>query len=199
MVSLIEMPQTLSQQLPRQSDRPADETDGATIMIDVRDLDFAYGGTQVLFDVSLDIPPQAVTAFIGPTGCGKTTLLRCINRMNDLIENARITRGAIRLGGVDINAAEVDVVDLRRRVGMVFQKSNPFSQYASRSRKPTGCGLPASPKNRAWMKQWRRVCAPRRFGTRSRTASTRARLACLADNSNAFASRGRWQWNRTLF
>ena len=126
MVSLIEMPQTLPQQLPGQSDRPAAETNGDTVMIDVRDLDFAYGGTQVLYDVSLDIPPQAVTAFIGPSGCGKTTLLRCINRMNDLIENARITRGEIRLGGVHINAPEVDVVDLRRRVGMVFQKSNPF-------------------------------------------------------------------------
>lgn len=126
MVSLIEMPQTLPQQLPEQSDRPADETDDATIMIDVRDLDFAYGGNQVLYDVSLDIPAQAVTAFIGPSGCGKTTLLRCINRMNDLIEHARVTRGAIRLGGIDINAPDVDVVDLRRRVGMVFQKSNPF-------------------------------------------------------------------------
>jgi phosphate transport system ATP-binding protein len=126
MVSLIDMPQTLPQQLPRQNDRTADETDGATIMIDVRELDFAYGGNQVLHDVSVDIPAQAVTAFIGPSGCGKTTLLRCINRMNDLIEAARITRGAVHLGGVDINAPEVDVVDLRRRVGMVFQKSNPF-------------------------------------------------------------------------
>jgi phosphate transport system ATP-binding protein len=127
MVRLIEMPpQTATQQVPRQGDRPVDETDGATIMIDVRDLDFAYGVNQVLYSVNLDIPPQAVTAFIGPSGCGKTTLLRCINRMNDLIENARITRGAIHLGGVDINSPEVDVVDLRRRVGMVFQKSNPF-------------------------------------------------------------------------
>jgi phosphate transport system ATP-binding protein len=126
MVSLIDMPQTLPQQLPRQNVRPADETEAATIMIDVRDLDFAYGGNEVLHDVSLDIPAQAVTAFIGPSGCGKTTLLRCINRMNDLIEGARITRGAIHLGGVDINAPTVDVVDLRRRVGMVFQKSNPF-------------------------------------------------------------------------
>ena len=126
MVSLLDMPQTLPQQLPRQNDRPADETDDATIMIDVREVDFTYGSNQVLYNVSLDIPAQAVTAFIGPSGCGKTTLLRCINRMNDLIENARITRGAIRLGGVDINAPEVDVVDLRRRVGMVFQKSNPF-------------------------------------------------------------------------
>ncbi|HEV3242991.1 MAG TPA: phosphate ABC transporter ATP-binding protein PstB [Chthoniobacterales bacterium] len=120
------MPQTLPQQLPRQNDPPADETEEATIMIDVRDVDFAYGSNQVLYNVSLDIPAQAVTAFIGPSGCGKTTLLRCINRMNDLIENARITRGAIHLGGIDINAAQVDVVDLRRRVGMVFQKSNPF-------------------------------------------------------------------------
>jgi phosphate transport system ATP-binding protein len=126
MVSLIDMPQTLPQQLPRQNDRPDDETDEATIMIDVRDVDFAYGSNQVLYDVSLDIPAQAVTAFIGPSGCGKTTLLRCINRMNDLVEGARITRGTIRLGGIDINTREVDVVDLRRRVGMVFQKSNPF-------------------------------------------------------------------------
>jgi len=126
MVSLLEMPQTLPQQLERQTDRPVEETDNGTIMIDVRDLDFAYRDNQVLFNVSLDIPAQAVTAFIGPSGCGKTTLLRCINRMNDLIEHARITRGAIRLGGTDINSPEVDVVDLRRRVGMVFQKSNPF-------------------------------------------------------------------------
>ena len=126
MVSLIEMPQIVPQQLPRQTDRPVDETEGASIMINVDDVDFAYGSNQVLYDVSLDIPAQAVTAFIGPSGCGKTTLLRCINRMNDLIENARIIQGAIRLGGVDINAPEVDVVDLRRRIGMVFQKSNPF-------------------------------------------------------------------------
>jgi phosphate transport system ATP-binding protein len=126
MVSLIDMPQTLPQQLPRQNDRPPDEIEGDTIMIDLRDVDFAYGSNQVLYNVTLDIPAQAVTAFIGPSGCGKTTLLRCINRMNDLVEGARITRGTIRLGGTDINAREVDVVDLRRQVGMVFQKSNPF-------------------------------------------------------------------------
>ncbi len=126
MVSLMDMPRTLPQKLSRQDDPPADEPEAATIMINVDDVDFAYGGNQVLFDVSLDVPAQAVTAFIGPSGCGKTTLLRCINRMNDLIDNARIVQGAIRLGGVDINAPEVDVVDLRRRVGMVFQKSNPF-------------------------------------------------------------------------
>jgi phosphate transport system ATP-binding protein len=104
----------------------APETSEREIMIDIRDVDFAYGNHQVLFDVDIDIPQRAVTAFIGPSGCGKTTLLRCINRMNDLIDGARITQGAISINGADINAPNVDVVDLRRRVGMVFQKSNPF-------------------------------------------------------------------------
>src|SRR4029453_16866124 len=96
------------------------------VMINVEDVDFCYGANQVLFDVNLEIPPRAVTAFIGPSGCGKTTLLRCFNRMNDLIDGARISAGNIRLEGHDIHAPDVDVVDLRRRVGMVFQKSNPF-------------------------------------------------------------------------
>jgi phosphate transport system ATP-binding protein len=126
MVNLIDMPQTVSQQSPRQIDPPGNETENAAMMVDVRDLDFAYSGNQVLHNVTLEMPARAVTAFIGPSGCGKTTLLRCINRMNDLIDGARITRGAIRLDGVDISAPEVDVVELRRRVGMVFQKSNPF-------------------------------------------------------------------------
>jgi phosphate transport system ATP-binding protein len=125
MVSLIKMPETLPKPTLRQME-PATETADRAVMIDIRDLDFAYGNHQVLFDVALDIPERAVTAFIGPSGCGKTTLLRCINRMNDLIDGARITGGAVCINGVDINGAEVDVVDLRRRVGMVFQKSNPF-------------------------------------------------------------------------
>jgi phosphate transport system ATP-binding protein len=126
MVSAINMPQTMPQQLPPQTGQPADETETAKVMIAARDLDFAYGSHQVLHKVTLDMPARAVTAFIGPSGCGKTTLLRCINRMNDLVDGARITKGAIQLDGVDVNAPEVDVVDLRRRVGMVFQKSNPF-------------------------------------------------------------------------
>lgn len=95
-------------------------------MIKVSDVDFCYGSHQVLYDVTLDIPPRAVTAFIGPSGCGKTTLLRCFNRMNDLIEGSRISKGQIELDGRDLYAPDVDVVNLRRRVGMVFQKSNPF-------------------------------------------------------------------------
>ena len=102
---------------------------------------------EVLHDVSLQIPARAVTAFIGPSGCGKTTLLRCLNRMNDLIDGARITRGSIRIEGVDINAPTVDVVDLRRRVGMVFQKSNPFPKSIYET-SPTACGSPGSRSDR---------------------------------------------------
>jgi phosphate transport system ATP-binding protein len=119
MVTVLEMPETTSQITVSQ---PQAERG----MIEIANLDFAYGSHQVLHDVDLNIPARAVTAFIGPSGCGKTTLLRCLNRMNDLIDGARITRGTVRIDGADINAPGVDVVDLRRRVGMVFQKSNPF-------------------------------------------------------------------------
>ncbi len=95
-------------------------------LIEVDHVDFKYGSTQALFDVTFGIPEKKVTAFIGPSGCGKTTLLRCLNRMNDLIDGARVTGGEIRIHGVDINRPEVDAIELRKRVGMVFQKSNPF-------------------------------------------------------------------------
>lgn len=119
MVNLIAMPAGRSEAAPLSpnEDKPT---------IDVRELTFAYGNHEVLHEVSLQIPPRAVTAFIGPSGCGKTTLLRCFNRMNDLVDTARIVRGSIVLEGRDINAPSVDVVALRRRIGMVFQKSNPF-------------------------------------------------------------------------
>jgi phosphate transport system ATP-binding protein len=84
-----------------------------------------YGPKQALFDVSLDIADRQVTALIGPSGCGKSTFLRCLNRMNDMIEGCR-TQGDIRLDGRDVYAPDVDVVQLRARVGMVFQKPNPF-------------------------------------------------------------------------
>lgn len=93
--------------------------------IDVEHFDFWYGQRQALFDVELVVPPRAVTALIGPSGCGKSTFLRSINRLNALIPGARAT-GEIRLDGENIYAREVDVVTLRRRVGMVFQRWNPF-------------------------------------------------------------------------
>ena len=86
---------------------------------------FWYPGKQALFDIDLTVPEKSVVAFIGPSGCGKSTLLRLLNRMNDLIDGAR-RAGEVRLDGEDIYAPDVNLVDLRRRVGMVFQKSNPF-------------------------------------------------------------------------
>ena len=96
------------------------------VLIDIEHLDFFYGASQALYDVSLRLDTRKVTAFIGPSGCGKSTLLRCLNRMNDLIDGTRVGRGSIKIRGVDINRPDVDVIELRKRVGMVFQKSNPF-------------------------------------------------------------------------
>jgi phosphate transport system ATP-binding protein len=98
---------------------------GAPIKVSARDVNVFYGDKQALFDVSIDIPDRAVTAFIGPSGCGKTTFLRCINRMNDTIEGARV-KGVVQIEGKDAYASDVDPVVLRSRVGMVFQKPNPF-------------------------------------------------------------------------
>ncbi len=89
-------------------------------------MDFCYGNVPALKNITLDVPDRRVTAFIGPSGCGKSTLLRCLNRMNDEIPGARVTKGGIRVSGIDILDKSVDVVKLRREVGMVFQKSNPF-------------------------------------------------------------------------
>jgi phosphate transport system ATP-binding protein len=94
-------------------------------VLDITNLYLYYGMVEALQDISLSIPRNQVTAFIGPSGCGKSTLLRCFNRMNDLVDNVRID-GSIQLDGEEINAPEIDVIRLRRRVGMVFQKSNPF-------------------------------------------------------------------------
>jgi phosphate transport system ATP-binding protein len=94
-------------------------------VLSVEDLHLFYGDTQALKGIMMEIPRRRVTAFIGPSGCGKSTLLRCFNRMNDLIENVRVA-GKILLDGIDVNTPDVDVIRLRRRVGMVFQKSNPF-------------------------------------------------------------------------
>jgi phosphate transport system ATP-binding protein len=93
--------------------------------ITIRGANFFYGEKQVLFDIGMDIGENRVTALIGPSGCGKSTLLRCLNRMNDLIEGANL-RGEVKVKGRDIYGTGVDVIEVRRRIGMVFQKSNPF-------------------------------------------------------------------------
>ena len=108
----------------RASESSAATTVAAT-KIAVRNLNFYYGKTQALHDVSLEIPERIVMAFIGPSGCGKSTLLRTLNRMNDVIPATRV-EGEVLMDGRDIYETGTDVVELRRKVGMVFQKSNPF-------------------------------------------------------------------------
>jgi phosphate transport system ATP-binding protein len=102
---------------------PATET--FEIKVQVRNLDFYYGSTQALFGIDMDVYARQVTALIGPSGCGKSTFLRALDRMNDIIDGTRL-EGTVLIDGHDIYAPDTDVVELRRRVGMVFQKSNPF-------------------------------------------------------------------------
>jgi phosphate transport system ATP-binding protein len=94
-------------------------------IVEIEKLNLWYGTKQALKDVTMSVPKHRVTAYIGPSGCGKSTLLRCLNRMNDLVDGVRTT-GIIRVGGSDINDPALEVTELRKRVGMVFQKSNPF-------------------------------------------------------------------------
>ncbi len=101
------------------------EFDTSDTIIQLRDLNIHYGSFHAVADVSLDVPRNRITAFIGPSGCGKSTVLRCINRMNDLVPSARVD-GSIVYSGVEINTPKVDPVEVRRRIGMVFQKPNPF-------------------------------------------------------------------------
>jgi phosphate transport system ATP-binding protein len=127
----------------------ADKTEGVRPKImpkmSTRGVNLWYGAKQALFDVSLDVPPNEVLALIGPSGCGKSTFLRCLDRMNDVIDGVRI-EGDIRLDGADIYDRSLDVVQLRARVGMVFQKPNPFpkSIYENVAYGPRIHGLAAS-------------------------------------------------------
>jgi len=119
----------MSEPAEKQTARPtagdAVEDTGTPVSLTVSDLDLYYGEKRALHAINMEIPEKMVTAFIGPSGCGKSTLLRCFNRMNDLIDDVRIS-GSIYLRGEDIYDRDVNVANLRRRIGMVFQKPNPF-------------------------------------------------------------------------
>jgi phosphate transport system ATP-binding protein len=108
--------------------RPTNHLNGLKTMVEIDDLSFSYdmGKTNTLQNITLDIPEKQVTAFIGPSGCGKSTLIRCLNRMNDLVETSRITSGQIRIMDQNIHSKSVSPIELRKQVGMVFQKYNPF-------------------------------------------------------------------------
>lgn len=125
MVALLESFSEIVQKSQRRTN--AQEAPPAPVVpkIEARGLSFHYGPTQVLFDISMSMRQQCVTALIGPSGCGKSTFLRTLNRMNDLIEGRQVS-GSVLIDGTDIYHPQIDVVALRKRVGMVFQKSNPF-------------------------------------------------------------------------
>ena len=125
------MPRNTTTKTPSSARSHASEASASSVgtdrtIVDVDRVDFHYRNSKALHGINLQIPEKKATAFIGPSGCGKSTLLRCFNRMNDLIDHAKVTAGEIRIDGVNINGSDVDVIKLRKRVGMVFQKSNPF-------------------------------------------------------------------------
>lgn len=105
---------------------PASTSSAPQPVVQIHDMEFCYGKSTALKDINLEVQPHRVTALIGPSGCGKSTLLRCINRMNDRVASARVTKGEIKVKGKNIHDADVDLTQLRKQVGMVFQKSNPF-------------------------------------------------------------------------
>jgi phosphate transport system ATP-binding protein len=121
MISASQIKTSVSENIPQTTRAVKTEAN----KISVRNLNFFYGKAQALHDISLDIQPREVMAFIGPSGCGKSTFLRTLNRMNDTIPGARVN-GTVEIDGENIYASGTDVVSLRRKVGMVFQKSNPF-------------------------------------------------------------------------
>jgi len=120
---------TFIETLPAKADirapQPLAAPPASDAAVSIQHLNFYYGDKQALFDISLEIPRNRITAFIGPSGCGKSTLLRCINRLNDLIEGARM-EGRIEIEGQDVHDPALDIIELRKETGMVFQKSTPF-------------------------------------------------------------------------
>ena len=153
--------------------------------VETKELNLHYGKDHVLKSVTFDIRRKSVAAFIGPSGCGKSSYLRCLNRMNDFIPTARV-EGSILIDGTDIYAPGVDVITLRRKVGMVFQKPNPFpmSIYDNVAYGPRLFGIRT-------VNNWTTRCVQAwrepRCGTRSRTSSTRPALGSRADSSKGFA------------
>jgi len=130
----------------------------------VQELSLWYGNALALDRISVDLPERRISAFIGPSGCGKSTLLRCLNRMNDLVDGVR-HEGDVLFGGLSIFDPEVDVNALRKRVGMVFQKSNPFPKSIYEN-VAYGRASMASPRAASWMRSSKGACAAPRSSTK---------------------------------
>jgi phosphate transport system ATP-binding protein len=156
-------------------------------ILTVENLSLWYGKARALHGITMRIPEKKITAFIGPSGCGKSTLLRCFNRMNDLVDGVR-TEGTIHFEGRSIHDPNLDVNALRSRIGMVFQKSNPFPKSIYEN-VAFGCRIQGTHRKRDLDPIVERACAPRRYGTRRRTACTKAPWACPAASSSGCASR----------
>jgi ABC-type transport system involved in Fe-S cluster assembly fused permease/ATPase subunit len=152
----------------------------------LRNVEVFYGQERAIKNVSLDIGKNQVIAFIGPSGCGKSTFLRCLNRMNDSIDNCKV-KGALQLDDQDLYDPRQDVVELRARVGMVFQKPNPFPKSTTMS--PMGHASTDWPTaSRIWTISLRTACARLACGMKPRTAWMPPPPACPAVSSNGCAS-----------
>ena len=164
------------------------------VVFELEGLSCFYGSFRAVRDISLQVPKNQITAIIGPSGCGKSTLLRSFNRMNDLVDSARI-EGRILYHGVDLYADGVDPVEVRRRIGMVFQKPNPFpkSIYDNVAVRAEGGRLP-----RQHGRAGRALPATRRaLGRGEGQAASSPARRCRAASSSASASRGRSPSSRT--
>ena len=166
------------------------EVDGE-VDIMVEDLDLWYGDKQALYGVSLPIAKNSVTALIGPSGCGKSTLLRMMNRMNDLIPICHYD-GKISMGEVEITAKDADLVEIRKNIGMVFQRPNPFPKSIYDN---VGYGVGCTPNHhvKRWMQLLKRAPSVQRFGMRYQTECTTWEHPFQADNSKDCASLERLQ------
>ena len=191
---------------PPASDRPAETAErsnapeahgttrpagtGAGHRVSIADLHAYYGATEAVKGVAIEFPPHEVTAIIGPSGCGKSTMVRCINRMHEEIPGAR-AEGKVMLDDQDVYASDIDVTAVRRLIGMVFQKPNPFptmSIFDNVASGPQLTGTQGQRSERAWSTA---RCARSGYGTRSRTASARPASGSPAASSSDCASPGR--------
>ena len=168
------------------------ETGQATGRIEIEDLSAYYGAFRAVRDVSMTIRPHAVTAIIGPSGCGKSTFLRSLNRMHELDHRAPASRASSCSTATDLYARHIDPVQLRRIVGMVFQRPNPFPTMSIYDNVVAGPAADRPPAEGRAGRDGRALPARRRrSGTRSRTSSSSPARRCRAGSSSGCASRGR--------
>ena len=161
--------------------------DGHEVVFDVKDVTVSYSGRPAIADVNMQIHKNLVTAFIGPSGCGKTTLLRSFNRMNDLIKGATVA-GTISYHGHDLNGKNVDAVEVRRRIGMVFQRPNPFPKSIYDN---VAYGLSLHGMKDGMNDRVEQALTSPASGTRSKTGSRQAPCRCRAASNNDSVSPGR--------